>query len=91
MYIQFSNEDLLCPRIVEETYQVFYNKYSHLIVNLILKVISKNREYNLCLDSLLKDNAYRIHTFTISDLLALKGYPKDYADGVPLSDSGKYD
>ena len=89
MYIQFSNEGLLCPLTEDETYQIFYNKYSHIIVNLILKVITKNREYNLCLDSLLKDNAYRIHTFTISELLALKGYPKDYADGVPLSDSDK--
>lgn len=87
MYLQFSMEELLYPLSEEETYKHFYDKYSEIIINLILKIATKNEQYNICVDSLLKNNAYRIHKFSIPDLLELKGYPRDYADSVNLTES----
>lgn len=87
MYLQFSMEEVLYPLSEEETYKHFYDKYSEIIINLILKIATKNEQYNICVDSLLKNNAYRIHQFSIPDLLELKGYPRDYADNVNLSES----
>lgn len=87
MYLQFSMEELLYPLSEEETYQHFYDKYSKIIINLILKIATKNKQYNICVDSLLKNNGYRIHQFSIPDLLELKGYPRDYADKVNLPES----
>lgn len=87
MYLQFSMEELLYPLSEEETYKHFYDKYSEIIINLILKIAAKNRQYNICVDRFLKNNAYIIRQFSIPYLLELKGYLRNYADNVNLSGS----
>lgn len=87
MYLQFSKEALLYPLTDEETYKHFYEKYAIIIINIILKTITKNKKYEICLDGLLKNNAYRIHKYSIPDLLELKGYSRNYADNVNLTES----
>lgn len=87
MYLQFSMEELLYPLSEEETYKHFYDKYAEIIINIILKIATKNEKFCISVDSLLKNNAYRIIQFSIPDLLELKGYPRDYADKVKLTES----
>ncbi len=87
MYLQFSMEELLYPLSEEETYKHFYDKYSEIIINLILKIAAKNRQYNICVDRFLKNNAYIIRQISIPYLLELKGYLRNYADNVNQSES----
>lgn len=87
LYLQFSYEELLYPCSEEDTYQHFYDKYADIIINIILKIITRNNKYEICLDSLLKNNAFRILSFSIPDLLELKGYPRDYADKLNMAKS----
>lgn len=87
MYLQFSYEDLLYPLTEKETYKHFYDKYEEIIINLILKIMTKKEQFKICVDDLLKNNGYKIHEFSIPDLLELKGYPRDYAENIDLPQS----
>lgn len=85
--LQFSMDPLLYPLTEEETYQHFYDKYAEIIVNIILKVISQNETYKICVDRQLKNNGFKILTFSIPELLEQKGYPSNYCDKVDLPEA----
>lgn len=87
MYLQFSQDALLYPMSEETTYHHFYGKYSSCIINIILKAVSHEQEENLDSDNELKGNAFKIHTYTIPELLELKGFPKDYLNGLDIPES----
>jgi len=75
MYLKFSQDALLYPMSEDATYHHFYDKYSGSIINIILKAVSHGQEENLDNDSELKGNAFKILTYTIPELLELKGFP----------------